>query len=203
MISAQGIANFIGRFRTPGVLVGMIAVCVAPLPAQSFSSAHLAISRMAVPFSVGSAPAMAQGVLKPEDTDSATFFAMAQNSSGVWECSRDYSHPKPGLEDMVEFSGTPFTQEVRMPLGSLLRGRISLSGFNTVTPMESLQQGLPGSGSLDVWSSATTGHTGTRIPKDDNRYGLSLTFHHAGNAGEALSGKVTGFVGRLIGKPSR
>ena len=48
-------------------------------------------------------------------------------------------------EQMVEFTGTPFTQQ-RVPLGSLFGGRIRLGGFNAVTPMEHIQRGLPGKG---------------------------------------------------------
>ena len=98
---------------------------------------------------------------------------------------------------MVEFSGTPCTQQVRVPLGSLFRGRVRLGGFNAVTPMEHIQRGLPGGGSLDAWSPVPMGHAGMILPKDDNQYGLCLTFHLARGAGEAPGAQKGGLVSRL------
>ncbi len=98
---------------------------------------------------------------------------------------------------MVEFSGTPFTQQVRVPLGSLFGGRIRLGGFNAVTPMEHIQRGLPGGGSLDAWSPVPMGHAGMILPKDDNQYGFCLTFHRSRSAETESGTQRAGLVSRL------
>lgn len=126
------------------------------------------------------------------------FSGMAPNKSELLEPPREPSDFMHGLNGLVEFFGTPFTQQVRMPLGSLFGGRIRFGGFNAVTPMEHIQRGLPGGGSLDAWSPASMGHAGMILPKDDNQYGLSLTFHLAGNAEEERVAKWNGLASWLV-----
>jgi len=101
---------------------------------------------------------------------------------------------------MVEFSETPFLQQVRMPLGAFFRGRICLDGYNAVTPMEHIERGLPGGGSMDAWSPSPMGHGGMILPKDDTRYGLSLTFYSAGNTEETRGAKLNEIVGWLAAR---
>lgn len=93
----------------------------------------------------------------------------------LWTEPRQTRFSERGWEDRVEFSGTPFRQQVRMPFGTLLGGRISLGGFQSVTPMFNVERGLPGGGSLDPWAPVPVGRGGMILPGDDNQYGLSLT----------------------------
>jgi hypothetical protein len=128
--------------------------------------------------------------------------ATSQYRSELSKAPRDPADFASSWEQMVEFSGTPFTQQVRVPLGSLFGGRIRLGGFNAVTPMEHIQRGLPGGGSLDAWSPVPMGHAGMILPKDDNQYGLCLTFHLARGAEEERGAKWSGLVSRLADKTS-
>jgi hypothetical protein len=111
------------------------------------------------------------------------------NGASLLDASRDPSDSKPGLMDMVEFSETPFLQQMRISLGSFFCGRINFGGFNAVTPTESIERGLPGGGSLDAWAATPMGRGGMILPKDDNRYGLSLTFYYTGSVDEPRNAK--------------
>jgi hypothetical protein len=134
----------------------MIAACVLPSFAQNVSRIRLA------PF-----PAAAPHTLSPVTPEMREFS----------DPSRGTSEGKGGWRESVEFSGTPFTQQVRVQLGSLFGGRIRVDGFNAVTPMEHIQRGLPGGGSLNAWSPVPMGHASMAAPKEDKQYGLCLTFH--------------------------
>ena len=196
MVSLARIGNLLRRFRAPGAVCAMLAACVFPASAQSVSHIRPEAFPAAAPFSTrfalagpGSFPAT---IMTP-----FIFFAEAQNKNELLEVFGDRSDAKRGWEEMVEFSGTPFMQQVRVPLGSLFGGRIRLGGFNAVTPMEHIQRGLPGGGSLDPWSPVPMGHAGMILPKDDNQYGLCLTFHLAGGAEEARGPKWSALAARL------
>jgi hypothetical protein len=154
----------------------MIAACVLPLSAQNVSRIRLA------PF-----PAAALYTPSPLTLEKGEFS----------EAPRDASDGKRGWREFVEFSGTPFTQQVRVPLGSLFGGRIRLGGFNAVTPMEHIQRGLPGGGSLDAWSPVPMGRAGMAAPKEDKQYGLCLTFHLAGGAKQERGAQWSRMASRL------
>jgi len=194
MVPLQFSGNLLRRFRAPCVLCGMIAACVSPMSAQSFSHIQRISTPAAAPFSARFASSTEHDRGPIGIMPSVTPSVAAPYSSEFSDAPRDSSDSKRGLEEMVEFSETPFTQQVRMPLGSLFGGRINLGGFNTMTPMENIQRGLPGGGSLDAWFLAPMGRAGRILPRDDNRYGLSLTFHFSGNAEAARNAKLNGLV---------
>jgi hypothetical protein len=198
MFPVSDLGDLLRRFRAPSALCGILLACVSPLSAQSFSHIRLVTLPAAAPF----VPLSGQGSLRTGSTALFALSTMAQHKSELWEEPRDFSEFKRGLGEIVEFSGTPFTQQVRMPLGSLFGGRIRLGGFNAVIPMEHIQRGLPGGGSLDAWSSVPMGHAGMILPKDDNQYGLCLTFHLAGSTDEARIAKWNGLVSWLADRDS-
>jgi hypothetical protein len=103
-----------------------------------------------------------------------------REKTDFWTEPRQTRFSERGWEDRVEFSGTPFRQQVRMPFGTLLGGRISLGGFQSVTPMFNVERGLPGGGSLDPWAPVPVGRGGMILPRDENQYGLSLTIYQDG-----------------------
>jgi hypothetical protein len=179
MVLLPGIASVFRRFRVAGAVCGMIAAWVLPLSAQNGSPIRIAPIPAAAP---------------------RTLSQLAPEPGEFSETSRDSSGGKGGWRELVEFSGTPFTQQVRVPLGSLFGGRIGVGGFNAVTPMEHIQRGLPGGGSLDAWSPVPMGHAGVSVPKEDKQYGLCLTFHLAGGAKQERGvpwGKVASRLGEI------
>jgi len=181
-------------FRASGVLCGILAACVFPASAQNFSQVRFVNLPAPAPFFARFVPAIASGGFQTRATSAVEHSMTPQYRVNLFDAPRDSTDCWRGLEEMVEFSGTPFIQQVRMPLGSLFGGRINLGGFNTVTPTESIQRGLAGGGSLGAWSGAPMGRAGMILPKDDNQYGLSLTFYYAGNVENARNAKLNGIV---------
>jgi hypothetical protein len=200
MVLVTGTGKFRRWLRAPNAMLfcGLIAACASPLSAQRFSHIRLVAFPATPSFSTQFAPLIGQGSMQIRTTGPLTSSGMAQNNSELMEPLHDSPDFMQGLDSVVEFSGTPFTQQVRMPLGSLLGGRIRFGGFNAVTPMEHIQRGLPGGGSMDAWSPVPMGHAGMILPRDDNQYGLSLTFHLAGNAEEARIAKWNGLASWLV-----
>jgi hypothetical protein len=195
MVSRARIGRLLRRLRVPGAVCGLVAACVFPLSAQSVSQIRPVPD--AAPFPSRLAASLGQDSFPAGTITPHTLPATSQKRSELSEATRDPSEFKPAWERMVEFSGTPFTQQVRVPLGSLFGGRIRLGGFNAVTPMEHIQRGLPGGGSLDAWSPVPMGHAGMILPKDDNQYGLCLTFHLVRGAEEEPGAQKGGLVSRL------
>jgi len=181
-------------FKAPGVFFGILAVCAPPAFAQNFSQIHLINLPAPAPIFARFVPAPDRNSFPTRVTGLSALSLTLQYRDNLFDAPRDSTDCWRGLEDMVEFSGTPFLQQVRMPLGSLFGGRINLGGFNAVAPTESIQHGLPGGGSLDAWSGASMGRAGMILPKDDNRYGLSLTFYYAGNGENVRNAKLNGIV---------
>jgi hypothetical protein len=174
-------------------MCGIIAAWAFPISAQDFSHVRLvtlpANSVYFARFVRVARPEKIQVFASPVSASSAT-----PNWSNLFDDSRPASDSKPGLMDMVEFSETPFAQQVRMSLGSFLGGRINLGGFNAVTPTKSIERGLPGGGSLDAWAPIPMGRGGMILPKDDTRYGPSLTFYYAGSVEDARNAKLNAVV---------
>jgi hypothetical protein len=100
----------------------------------------------------------------------------------AWNLPASYSNPahRSILGNAVRVSETPFDQQFQMAVGSFLHGRMRLDGLGTVTVMESLLRGLPGSGSHPSRSATPLGHTDMSAPSVNNTYGFSLSLHHAG-----------------------
>jgi hypothetical protein len=71
---------------------------------------------------------------------------------------------------------TPFLNQVRVPLVSVLGGRVELSGFQSVAPMVNLLWGVPLKASAHGASAVQQCHPGIRLPRDNQSYGLSLRF---------------------------
>ena len=103
------------------------------------------------------------------------------------------------LEKAIQYSGTPFKEQFRLPIGSFLGGRVLLGGFGAVVPMENILWGLPGSGSLPEWSEIRMGHPGLNVPYFNNSYGLSLALHPTGQPGRRVGSRLGRCVGWLLG----
>jgi len=163
------------RFLNSVLLFILLAAGSCPLCAQSRDKVET-IS----PGTRGSTAWSDQSKLSLQDFHSGTmapirFVLPLRVNTDLWTRPRQTRFSERGWEDHVEFSGTPFRQQVRMPFGTLLGGRISLGGFQSITPMFNVERGLPGGGSLDPWAAIPVGRGGMILPRDENRYGLSLT----------------------------
>lgn len=69
---------------------------------------------------------------------------------------------------------TPFLAQVRVALISMGSGRVQLSGFQSVAPMQNLVWGLPLKASALGGSVVQQCHPGIRPPDNNQSYGLSL-----------------------------
>jgi hypothetical protein len=196
MVWPARFGNFLRRIA-PALVVGCVTASALPISAQSVSQIRPAPGAAALSSAAQFAEWHGQAGLAAAQISLLTVPATAPKRIEILETGREPSEGKPGWEQMVEFSGTPFTQQVVVPLGSLFSGRIRLGGFNAVTPMEHIERGLPGGGSLDAWSPVPMGHGGMILPKDDNQYGLSLTVHLARDAERQPGEQKSGLLGRL------
>jgi hypothetical protein len=105
-------------------------------------------------------------LLEVTDTQDV-FLATAPYNAG-----RNRSEP---LESMLDYVETPFVERAGVPVVSLWHGGVQLGGFYSLSPVENVLLGLPGSGSLPAWTATPHAHPGALVPRDDVSYGLSLT----------------------------
>ena len=157
-----------------GRLYAVLAACVFPVSAQSVSHIRPEAFPASAPFSTQLCVGWAGNLASHESWPH--LHREAQNKNELLEVLRRSSDAKRGWDRDGRVFRDAVMQQVRVPLGSLFGGRIRLGGFNAVTPMEHIQRGLPGGGSLDPWSPAPMGHAGMILPKDDNQYGLVSRF---------------------------
>lgn len=88
---------------------------------------------------------------------------------------------------------TPFLNQVRVPLISIGSGRLQLSGFQSVTPMENLVWGLPPQVSAAGGTPARQCQPGIRPPSKNRSYGMSLRLRFSKpNANKAGNGLWSG-----------
>ena len=199
MVSLARIGNLLRRFRAPGAVCAMLAACVFPASAQSVSHIRPEAFPAAAPFSTrfalagpGSFPAT---IMTP-----FIFFAEAQNKNELLEVFGDRSDAKRGWEQMVEFSGTPFTQQVRGPFrGCCLAGASDWAGSMRSPRWNTSSGDCPGAGAWTHGSlQVPMGHAGMILPKDDNQYGFCLTFHRSRSVERRVRGtQRAGLVSRL------
>ena len=187
------------RLAVPCFFCAFIAVWGPPVSARDFSNVRL-VSLPASSANFGRFIPVAELVKFRLPANPQIELYAAPTDTDLFDDARDPQDSKPGLIGMVEFSQTPFVQQVRMSLGSFWRGRIDLGGFNAVTPTESIERGLPGGGSLDAWAPNPMGRGGMVLPKDDTRYGLSLTFYYAGSTEDPRNAKLNAAVQWLAEK---
>lgn len=177
------------------LLCGIIAVCPSALFGQSFSQVRLvSLSAPAQLFSWPGTPAILNGFEFPAKAMGLLATKSFRSTTLSFETYPESGDCKRGLGNLFEFADTPFLQQVQMPLGSLFGGRINLGGFNAVTPMENIQRGLIGGGRLDERAAIPMGRGGMILPKDENRYGLSLTFNYSGNVDYVRSAKLNELI---------
>ncbi len=99
----------------------------------------------------------------------------------------------------MDFAETPFSQQVRLPFASLLRGRVKMGGFDRLAPTENLLWGLPGAGSLPAWGIGMQSHPGVFAPRADESYGLSLTIHFRRDPDALRGSPLLRCLGRVFG----
>lgn len=74
---------------------------------------------------------------------------------------------------------TPFLNQLRVPLISMASGRVQLSGFRSIAPMQNLVCGLPLKANASGGSVVQQCHPGVHVPRNLRSYGLSLHFRFA------------------------
>jgi hypothetical protein len=197
MISPVSMGNRLCRIGVAGVLMGCLTAFVPGAGAQSASQVRPTDPALAAPPAMRFAATRGQTRFDAANVNLYKAPAVPQYRAELSKPLGDSSDAASWWEPMVEFSGTPFTQQVRVPLGSLFKGRIRLGGFNAVTPMENIQRGLPGGGGLDAWSDESMGHGGMVLPKDDNQYGLCLAIRLRRGMEEETGEGKRGLVSRI------
>ena len=197
MVAARN-TRFFKRLRLFAWALAAIGVSSSPLAAQGLRPVRFVIFSTSMPMSGRTLPAEMTANAKRAVTTEVPLVPV--RNATIWGASGKYHHDghKFAIENAVEISETSFGQQFRMPIGSFFGGRIRLGGFGAVTPMENILQGLPASGSLLALSSSPMGQAGLKAPKDDNRYGLSLTLHRAGNGQGALTARLVRCLDRLL-----
>ena len=79
------------------------------------------------------------------------------------------------MESAVGYVETPFAEELRAPVASLLGGRLQFGPFYSLRQTENVLLGLPGAGSLPAWSVGMQNHPAQLVPVADESYGLSVS----------------------------
>ncbi len=78
-------------------------------------------------------------------------------------------------ESAVDYAGTPFAEETRLPFVWLSGGRLQFASFYSYRATENVLMG-PGLGSLPGWSVNMESHPAMCVPRADESYGLSVSF---------------------------
>mgnify|MGYP001427326454 CR=1 FL=1 len=105
MVSLARVGKLLRRIR---------AACVIPLSAQSVSQIRTMAPPAAMTVPARFAAPLGQGSFAIGTVALYTLPAVPQYRSELSKAARDPSDFTPAWEQMVEFSGTPFTQQVRV-----------------------------------------------------------------------------------------
>lgn len=81
------------------------------------------------------------------------------------------------MESAFSCNDTPFIDQVRLPVATLWRGRVRLTGFESDVTTANFVLGLPGAGTLPSLSMFGSGHLATHTPPSDQLVGMHLTFY--------------------------
>src|SRR3974390_131147 len=131
----QGRQQMKHRFLQPLFLFGLLAVGSCSLCAQSRPKIETIPPVTQRPVAQTNGPRVSLHNFSARTAAPIRFVLPLREKTDLWTESRQTRFSGRSMEDRVEFSGTPFRQQVRMPFGTLLGGRISLGGFQSVTPM--------------------------------------------------------------------
>jgi len=80
------------------------------------------------------------------------------------------------MEAAFSCNDTPFVDQVRLPLATLWRGRLKLTGFESDVTTANFVLGLPGQGSLHSLSAFGNAFIATHTPPSDQLAGIHMTF---------------------------
>jgi hypothetical protein len=80
------------------------------------------------------------------------------------------------------------------------KGKIELSGYYGLRPMENMLMGLPGAGVLPAWSVTRQAHPAIVTPYTDVSYGLTMKIHFHHDADGSLHAAGLHCLGKLVGK---
>jgi hypothetical protein len=86
------------------------------------------------------------------------------------------------VDSTYDFTITAFEQDVRVPVVSLVGGRLQIDGYYRMLSAENFQMGLPGGGVLPSWSVGAQSHLLVTAPQMDQGAGFSvqMRLHGAG-----------------------
>lgn len=79
------------------------------------------------------------------------------------------------LQSEVDILGTPFAEQIRLPLLALWGGRLELACFDSQRRMVNILLGPPGAGGLPAGSISKRAHAGAWALRSTRSYGLSLS----------------------------
>ncbi len=103
----------------------------------------------------------------------------------------------------VSYSDTPFLQEFRVPLGSLLKGRVHILGFSDTIPMANSLWGLYGPRSESNPNLAGGTVPGLAEPANDSAFGWAITLSGKGPCDPGMALKLLHRAGRLAERKPR
>jgi hypothetical protein len=107
------------------------------------------------------------------------------------------------LRANVSFCNTPFLQEVRLPIGSLLGGRVHISGFDDTLLMANFKWGLYGPGSVSGLNLNRGMVPGLAEPANDTSYGLAVTLSGKEFCNPGMASRFLHRAGRLTERKAR
>ena len=99
----------------------------------------------------------------------------------------------------VATTTTPFVQDVNVRLASMWGGRLEFGGFQSQRPMDSLLNGLPGSGSRPSWGTGSRANSGALTPSGSDSYGLRLTVALGSAPSESDRTEAWRCLARMVG----
>jgi len=101
------------------------------------------------------------------------------------------------LRTSISFCNTPFVQEVRLPIGSLLGGRVHISGFSDTILMANFKWGLYEPGSVSGLNLNRGMVPGLAEPANDSSYGLAISLSGKGFCEPGMASRLLHRAGRL------
>ena len=99
--------------------------------------------------------------------------------------------------DRVDYTETPFLEEITLPLGAFWKGRVELEAAAWDYSMENFLWGVPGSGSLPAWGVTVQSHVLLAAPNQAGVIGINISLHR-GVAPEGGSDSALERLGRLM-----
>lgn len=206
-----------GQWRGPRRHCNLTSMCAAGVNSRAIGlPTRLALALAASLTAVG--PAAAQTHFVPSQAVLAS--ELHASALADWNSPAFQFHPPdplaveatdwPGPSAMpdplaasVQICETPFVQEFRVSIGSFLKGRVHISGFEAIFPMTNFLWGLYGPESESATSFGRATVPGLAEPANQSSFGFAISLSRRGGSAPGIGSQLLQRASHLAARGTR